>query len=69
MMIETEQAQFQYFRENLFHTRGMPLIRLNEKEVRIFLATAGRDVERAMRQLHKGIAVRTRFGTYTAEVK
>lgn len=61
------QQKFQYFRENVFHTRGMPLIRLSEKEVRIYLATAGRDVDRAMTALHKGKAVRTRFGTYTAQ--
>ena len=63
----TAAAQFEYFRENMFHTRGQPLIRLSEKEVRIFLATAGRDVERGISQLHKGNAVRTRFGTYTAK--
>jgi len=65
-MTTATAQQFQYFRENLFHTKGMPLIRLSEKEVRMYLATAGRDVERAMRCLHRGGAVRTRFGTYTA---
>lgn len=66
-MTTATAQQFQYFRENLFHTRGMPLIKLSEKETRVYLATAGRDVERAMSQLHKGNSVRTRFGTYTAK--
>lgn len=64
----TETAkQYQYFRENMFHARGMPLTRLNEREVRIYLATAGRNVEKSINQLHNGKSVRTRFGTYTAQ--
>lgn len=58
--------KFQYFRENVFHGRNEPLLRLSEKDVRIYLATSCRNVERAMASLHRGKTVRTRYGTYTA---